>query len=175
MTGPLLFALAELKNAVNALDPSKSYAEMLPQFEDVPVALTHAKVEKASLENASRPIFSLPPEITSHILGIGRKTHDAANGDKTLFSLRVSHVCRAWREITISMPTFWDTLTSTPFRSQLFHEMVVQRSQTSTLAIFIGAEGASNAKVHICLCHLHFLYHIDGGFCTLQPPMSWFA
>lgn len=78
---PNLPALAALKAAVLALNPSTSYQYTLTQFLCIELALSQAKVQRASAENRSQPISSLPPEILSHIFQIHRDLHDTFGAD----------------------------------------------------------------------------------------------
>lgn len=134
-----LSALAELKRVVAALEPSQSYAEMVPQFRAIAIALARAELEKATQQNALQPISSLPPEITMHIFGMARSMYDPMEKSARFPSLQISHVSHAWRVMAISMPSLWNILTSVPRRSLLFYDMLVKRSQMSVLDIHILA------------------------------------
>lgn len=113
------------------------------------------KAEQSAVHNRSRPVFSLPHEITADIFGICRDMYHVRLEDNILPSLHASHVSRQWRVVAISTPALWTTLNSIPPRSTLFYEMLVQRSQMLLLDIFIRSEGIANGYVLLTVALLH--------------------
>ena len=59
--------------------------------------------------NAVAPISSLPTEVIAVIFSISRLFNAPLSGGKQdhLAWLRVTHVCRHWREIALNNPLFW--------------------------------------------------------------------
>ena len=134
-------ALAELKNAVAALDPSSSYADMFAQFQLVEVALTRAKLERAATENRLIGIASLPHEILSHIFGVHRDLHCNSGHrqwvDCMAPSIRVSHVSATWRNAALSTASLWAAFISLPIYTDEFYRTMIHRSREAPLEFTI--------------------------------------
>lgn len=78
---------------------------------------------------AFRPIHfihRLPVEILSHIFVMGSE-------DDMMLPIRVSHVCRVWREITFRTPSLWRRITLTP-QTEMWRERIY-RARECTLDI----------------------------------------
>ncbi|KZP14393.1 hypothetical protein FIBSPDRAFT_935807 [Athelia psychrophila] len=141
-------AFAALKSVVLALDPSMSYEEVVVQFRCIESALSQAKTERADAENRSKPIFSLPPEVLSHIFQMHRDPYDSTWADDTPPSVRVSHVSAVWRNTALSQPSLWRKLVSSPAHSQDFYDVMIGRSKQSLLNIAIKHEAEDSGSAH---------------------------
>ncbi|KAF7974261.1 hypothetical protein HWV62_13044 [Athelia sp. TMB] len=163
---PLLYpALAELKDAVAALDPSGGYTAMLAQFQLVEIALARAKLERATVENRSIPIASLPHEVLSGIFEIHRDLHyesDPMWEDGIAPSIPISHVSAMWRDIALSTASLWRVITSYPPYTDEFYRTMIRRSRESSLEFTIRVEDprdmpSANVLAALIPSHTHRL------------------
>ncbi|KAF7981274.1 hypothetical protein HWV62_34171 [Athelia sp. TMB] len=186
-------ALAELKAAVLALrvNPSIPYSGMIEQFNMIEVALARAKRERASAENRSIAIASLPHEILSQIFEILRhEDSEWIGGPGIAPSIRVSHVSATWRDIALSTASLWTAIYSSPSHDDTFYHTMINRSQESLLECTIRVEPSqdqtsaamlaalvpSNAHRLRVLRIIAPMWFIDGCVATLRelsaPRMS---
>jgi len=81
-----------------------------------------------SIKNTFAPINRVPPDVLSLIPGYRKR-------DKEL--IKLTHVCRSWREIFISRASLWTFLAcNEPDKTSVY----IQRSRKSPLKVRIGAE-----------------------------------
>lgn len=138
-------ALAELKSAVAALNPSSSFTAIQTQFQLVDAALSRAKQEQAIAHNQSIPIGSLPHEIISHIFELHRDSHRTSEwSDVIAPSICVSRVSATWRHIALSMSALWTIFTSCFNYSNSFYDAMINRSRESSLEFKIRVESPND-------------------------------
>ncbi|KAH9836633.1 uncharacterized protein C8Q71DRAFT_758884 [Rhodofomes roseus] len=110
-------------------------------LEDIDASLTSLRASIRRVRNARCPINTLPTEILSTIFRhtpIIEYTHTNVRGvfDSGILRrgsvVKVTHVCRFWREIALSMPTLWNRIDdSSPGTQHMFFE----RSVSAALGI----------------------------------------
>ena len=79
---------------------------------------------------STRPAFRLPNEVLLEIFDICRS--GAADMDKDMRWVNLTHVCRSWRLIALDYPTLWSTL---PLTSLSWTREMVVRSRTAPLSV----------------------------------------
>ncbi|KAJ7474787.1 hypothetical protein FB451DRAFT_276131 [Mycena latifolia] len=98
-----------LRNHLADLDASISQHEHL---------LQELKEQRATvqvqLDHFVYPILTLPPEITSEIL-LSCSEHNIGTMDPDMAPLLLLKICKAWREVALSIPALWDTICDTEF------------------------------------------------------------
>ena len=106
--------------------------------------MDQAEVERDALEvlglirfakNSFAPINRIPPEVLSLIPDCNDSTHAA---DREL--IRLTHVCRGWRDTFISRSSLWTKL---DFPSVEKTRMYIQRSKSSPLKVCFENEGGN--------------------------------
>ncbi|KAJ7474811.1 hypothetical protein FB451DRAFT_1088428 [Mycena latifolia] len=98
-----------LRNQLSDLDISISQHERL---------LQELKEQRAAVQvqfdRFVYPILTLPPEITSEIF-LWCSEPDIGTIDPELSPLLLLQICKAWREVALSIPALWDTICDTEF------------------------------------------------------------
>jgi len=85
------------------------------------------------MRNALAPINRAPPEVLSLIPGYRE------DGDRDEASIKLTHVCRYWRQIFVSCPSLWTRLDCKNVEKT---RVCIERSKNSPLEIHLDGRGA---------------------------------
>ncbi|KAF8645458.1 hypothetical protein AX16_007812 [Volvariella volvacea WC 439] len=127
------------------------------------------------LRNIYTPISHLPPELLLRILTIYKQQveneHKESQSSSSPYAawkhtytwVLVSHVCRHWRNVTLSSPTFWSTIYMPSKLTSLdWVDELLQRSKSATLRVLSLPLSIASGTEGIHLDHLsRFLCHDD--------------
>ena len=96
--------------------------------------LLHSQLARC---NALAPISVLPPEILARVFHLLVFEDPACFGERNLGWIRVTHVCRYWREVALDDSSLWATIWGASTNTELISEMMAR---------------AKNAPMDIHLC-----------------------
>jgi len=123
-------------NTVSAWSSTSTVEKARSDLDEKLAILRRAEREILSCRNSLSRICSLPPEILSFIFLhiVNDPTGNTLCGCcHTTNWLNFSHVCRHWRDVSLSCPALWTKLTT---RSLPFTEEMIKRSKRAPLYVF---------------------------------------
>jgi len=123
------------------------------KLDDLDVEITKAQAEYGELCNRNTPILALPVEVTCLIF---RETFSTAATVETkdphyqglkLTEVDITHVCRQWRSVAISLPILWTTFyyfghAASAATLERF-EVYLERSKTRLLELWFEFRGTN--------------------------------
>lgn len=126
------------------------------KLDDLDAEITQTQAEYGKLCNRSTPILTLPVEVTCLIF---RETFSTVAPVETkdpnyqtfkLTEVDITHVCRQWRSVAISLPILWTTFyyfanTSSAATLDRF-EVYLERSKTRLLELWFEFRGTHSHK-----------------------------
>lgn len=111
-------------------------------------------------------VHSLPVEMLSKIFSAFAKT--TSTGHSLRDVIKLSHVCRQWRQIVLNMPILWASFDINGFgKHEVYHVLseLLQRSQSAPIRLSIDVssweEGSPSRAVKAAFQILYHLTHIQ--------------
>ena len=99
-----------------------------------------------SLLNADAPISRLPPEVLSLVF----LWTASLSSPKTSW-IRITHVCRQWRDVALQCPTLWTNIT--PQHPDTFVSMCLQRSAAASLQLDYNHKSCRDCRHSLDFAH----------------------
>jgi hypothetical protein len=126
------------------------------KLDDLDAEITKTQAEYGELCNRSTPILALPVEVTCSIFRetfstiIPVETKDPNHQMFELTEVDITHVCRQWRSVAISLPILWTTFYyfgSTASAATLDRfEVYLERSKTRLLELWFEFRGTDDRE-----------------------------
>jgi hypothetical protein len=95
--------------------------------------------------NALVPVSLLPPEILSRVFHLLKEAVPRSHGGRKLGWIRVTHVCRHWRQVALNDSSLWARIWGTPTSAKWISEMLT-RAKNAPLDIELDDLITSSAE-----------------------------
>ncbi|KAI0055314.1 hypothetical protein BV25DRAFT_226872 [Artomyces pyxidatus] len=173
--GALDTALAVISGKIGILQKTQEQLRILLDSNQASIATLEA--ERRDLEAQRYPIHWLPPELLIQIFVLATDTYDAtAHIDIT--PVRLSHVCRKWRDISLSEPILWRRVFLRP--DDLRHRHVissaatafVSRSRGSAVEVVFSGRPSDPQTLLVQSALLLALKDTQGHVFSTLPPLK---
>jgi hypothetical protein len=110
-----------------------------------------------SLCNALAPIALLPSEVLTRVFHFLSLEEPPCSGGQNLAWIRVTHVCRFWRQVALGDLSLWARISGVPTNTELISEMLA-RARNMPLDIHTYLDGMSSPEVLLAMFSPH-LFH----------------
>src|ERR1700733_8430654 len=118
-------------------DPSARIAAIFTVDKGIDAAREFAR-SLLTRRNALVPISLLPPEILARVFHLLVHEEWPLAGLRNLGWIKVTHVCRHWRQIALDHSTLWGKIWGTPINAKWISEMLA-RAKNAPLDIELRA------------------------------------